>query len=115
VERSVVCPSLEPLLSVITTPPFVISTGAQRSGEICGFFYPLLAQVAAGRVLLLYQFNFLLATPVFDLLFSTYRIANILVMFKPHESMTFVGCGEAGKTGAGVLLRSTSNIVRLPV
>jgi hypothetical protein len=35
VERSAVCLSLT-LMRTIATLPFVISTGAQRSGEICG-------------------------------------------------------------------------------
>ena len=48
---------------------------------------------------------------MFDLLFSTDGIVDILVTFKPHESMTFVGGGEARKTRAGVLVRSTFNIV----
>jgi hypothetical protein len=48
---------------------------------------------------------------VFDLLFSIDGVVDILVMFKPHESMSFVGGGEAWKSRVGVLVRSTFNIV----
>ena len=98
-------------LRFITPLPFVISTGAQRSGEICGFLFPLLAQVAPCRVRPLYQLNFLFSSPAFDLLFSTDGVVNVLVMFKPHQSMALVGGGEARETGVGVLLCSTFNIV----
>jgi hypothetical protein len=101
----------QPPLRTTTTLPFVISTGAQRSGEICGCPHPLLAEVAPCRVRLLYQFNFLFSSPTFDLLFSTNGIVDILKMFKPYESMTFVGGGEARKGRVGVLVRSTFNIV----
>ena len=74
-------------------------------------FCPLLAQVAPCRVRPLYQLNFLFSSPAFDLLFSTDGIVDILVMFKPNESMALVSGSEAGETGVGVLLRSTFNIV----
>jgi hypothetical protein len=34
-------PILRPPLRAIATLPFVISTEAKRSGEICGFFFPV--------------------------------------------------------------------------
>jgi hypothetical protein len=46
---------------------------------------------------------------MFDLLFSTDGIVDILVMFKPYESMALVG--EAWKSRVCVLVRSTFNIV----
>ena len=48
---------------------------------------------------------------MFDLFFSADRVENILIVFKPHESMTFVGGGEARKSRAGMLVRSTCNVV----
>jgi hypothetical protein len=70
--------------------PYSLSTGAQRSGEICGFFSPCLAQVGPGRVGLLDEPYFLCASPVFDLLFSINRVVDVPIALVPNQAMASV-------------------------
>ena len=46
-----------------------------------------------------------------DLLFSADGIVDVLITFKPYQTMTFVDGREARKSRVDVLIRSTFDIV----
>jgi hypothetical protein len=90
----------------------VISTGAQRSGEICVVFSPFIAQIGPGRIRLLDKPNLLRTSPMLDLLLPTNRIPDIPVVFKPNQPIASVITRKTRTFRLAMFFRPSLNAIR---